>query len=73
MYGSCPEYLKTAVFYKEIALVPVESSDAAKLAAKKALSKQSKPVECSICDEFMKNEKGVKLHIGLFDHEICDH
>ncbi|RNA20980.1 hypothetical protein BpHYR1_012952 [Brachionus plicatilis] len=30
-------------FYKEIALVSVESSDAAKLAAKKALSKQSNP------------------------------
>ncbi|RMZ97169.1 hypothetical protein BpHYR1_001378 [Brachionus plicatilis] len=30
-------------FYKEIALVPVESSDAAILAAKKALSKQSNP------------------------------
>ncbi|RNA33590.1 SAM domain-containing SAMSN-1-like isoform X1 [Brachionus plicatilis] len=51
-------------FYKEIALVPVESSDAAKLAAKKALNKQSNPVECSICGEFMKNEKGVKLHIS---------
>ncbi|RNA15053.1 hypothetical protein BpHYR1_017363 [Brachionus plicatilis] len=48
-------------FYKEIALVPVESSDAAKKVAKKALSKQSKPVEWSICAEFMKNEKGVKL------------
>ncbi|RNA23469.1 hypothetical protein BpHYR1_046910 [Brachionus plicatilis] len=33
-------------FFKEIALVPVESSDAAKLAAKKALSKLSNPVEC---------------------------
>ncbi|RNA25116.1 hypothetical protein BpHYR1_046584 [Brachionus plicatilis] len=33
----------------------------------------SNPVECSICGEFMKNEKGVKLHIGFFDHEICDH
>ncbi|RNA17026.1 hypothetical protein BpHYR1_005392 [Brachionus plicatilis] len=33
-------------FYKEIALVPVETSDAAKLAAKKALRKQSKPGEC---------------------------
>ncbi|RNA33986.1 hypothetical protein BpHYR1_020428, partial [Brachionus plicatilis] len=51
-------------FYKEIALVLVESSDAAKLAAKKALSKLSKPVECSICGEFMKNEKGVKLHMS---------
>ncbi|RNA11964.1 hypothetical protein BpHYR1_018318 [Brachionus plicatilis] len=27
----------------------------------------------SICGEFIKNEKGVKLHIGFFDHEICDH
>ncbi|RNA21300.1 hypothetical protein BpHYR1_022401, partial [Brachionus plicatilis] len=60
-------------FYKEVALVPVESFDAAKLASKKALSKQSKSVECSICGEFIKNEKGVKLHIGFFDHEICDH
>ncbi|RNA13225.1 hypothetical protein BpHYR1_027182 [Brachionus plicatilis] len=31
-------------FFKEIALVPVESSDAAKLVANKALSKQSNPV-----------------------------
>ncbi|RNA25738.1 hypothetical protein BpHYR1_023747 [Brachionus plicatilis] len=37
----------------KIALVPVESSDAAKLAPKKALSKQSNPVECSICEAFL--------------------
>ncbi|RNA12179.1 hypothetical protein BpHYR1_028098 [Brachionus plicatilis] len=45
-------------FYKEIALFLIESSDAAKLAAKKTLSKQSNLVECGICGEFMKNEKG---------------
>ncbi|RNA05518.1 hypothetical protein BpHYR1_044148 [Brachionus plicatilis] len=33
---------KKGSFYKEIALVTVESSNAAKLDAKKALSKQSK-------------------------------
>ncbi|RNA41538.1 hypothetical protein BpHYR1_040583 [Brachionus plicatilis] len=36
-------------FYKEMALVPVESSNS---------------VECSICGEFMINEKGVKLHMS---------
>ncbi|RMZ93158.1 hypothetical protein BpHYR1_032281 [Brachionus plicatilis] len=36
--------LNAAVLYKEIALVPVESSEKAKLAAKKALSKHSNPV-----------------------------
>ncbi|RNA40343.1 hypothetical protein BpHYR1_042484 [Brachionus plicatilis] len=57
-------------FYKEIVLVTVESSNAAKLAAKKALSKQSKPVECSICGEFMKNEKEAFL---ITKYVIIDH
>ncbi|RNA28870.1 hypothetical protein BpHYR1_028895 [Brachionus plicatilis] len=65
-FGSCPECdqlftkkcdHRKGSFFKEIALVPVESFDAAKLAAKKALSKQSKSVESSNCGEFMKNEK----------------
>ncbi|RNA18134.1 hypothetical protein BpHYR1_022511 [Brachionus plicatilis] len=53
-FGSCPECdqvftkksdhrfkkrKRKSIFYKEIALVPKESSDAAKSAAKKALSK----------------------------------
>ena len=47
-----------------MALAPVEPSEEAKLAAKKALSKHSNPVACSICGEFLKNEKGVKLHMS---------
>ncbi|RMZ98603.1 hypothetical protein BpHYR1_051127 [Brachionus plicatilis] len=42
--------------YCDFALI-IESSDAAKLVAKKTLSKQSNLVECSICGEFLKNEK----------------
>ncbi|RMZ99036.1 hypothetical protein BpHYR1_012552 [Brachionus plicatilis] len=57
-------------FYKGIAMVPLESSYAAKLAAKKELSKQSNPVECSIWDEFMKNEKEAFL---ITKFVIIDH
>ncbi|RNA01193.1 hypothetical protein BpHYR1_035738, partial [Brachionus plicatilis] len=52
-------------FYKEIALVPVESSDAAKLAAKKALSKQSKPFGAKVLIAEADGFVSVKL-IELF-------
>ena len=45
-------------------MAPVAPPEEAKLAAKKALSKHSNPVACSICGEFMKNEKGVKMHMA---------
>ncbi|RNA18813.1 hypothetical protein BpHYR1_009424 [Brachionus plicatilis] len=48
-----------------MALALVEASDEAKFAAKKVLSKHLNTVSCSICGEFLKNEKRIKF---ISDH-----
>ena len=51
-----------AVEYKKIAMTHFEPSEEAIFEAKKAISKHSNPVECPICGNYFKYEKGVKLH-----------
>ncbi|CAF0895277.1 unnamed protein product [Brachionus calyciflorus] len=50
---------------------PVTSTEA-KLQVKKALSKHENPVRCPICNDLMKNERGVKLHMAKKHKLILD-
>lgn len=50
--------------YKEAALSLPTVSEETRQVVKKCLSKHDDPVACPICGQFMKNEKGVKLHIS---------
>ena len=53
-----------ADFYKNVALTKQTVSEETMLAVKKSLCKYSDSTPCPICGEFMKNDKGVKLHIS---------
>lgn len=48
--------------YRKLAMTEFETSEIAKLEAKKAISKHPNPIACPICGNMFKNEKGVKLH-----------
>lgn len=51
-----------AELYKTLATSEIIVSKKTETAVKMALSKHKNPVACDICGEFMKNERGVKLH-----------